>query len=61
MKTLCELSKKDIDKQHDALVEELAHPQWICRNCARVSADRKRLCKARKLKPTKAARPAEPA
>jgi hypothetical protein len=50
MKCLCELSKKDIEKQLAELSAEVARPAWICRNCARASSDRKRLCKPVRLK-----------
>ncbi len=48
-KTLCDWSKKDLEKRADALAEIVREPRWYCRKCARVANTSKVLCKPRKL------------
>lgn len=45
MKELCKLSKKDIEKDFDKVVEEVRRPCFLCVKCARAAHSRKRLCK----------------
>ena len=47
-KTLCDWSKKDIEKHFDALCEITNAPRFTCRKCARSAHDSKHLCKPRK-------------
>ncbi|TAG09000.1 MAG: hypothetical protein EAZ42_08410 [Verrucomicrobia bacterium] len=48
-KTLCDWSKKDIEKDFLRLAEIVASPRYACRKCARSAGDSKYLCKPRKL------------
>lgn len=48
-KTLCDWSKKDLEKHADRLLELVREPRWYCRKCARVANVSKVLCKPRKL------------
>jgi len=48
-KTLCDWSKKEIDRNSDLLRELTNTPQYFCRKCARVANHSKILCKPRKL------------
>ncbi|HEY5705546.1 MAG TPA: hypothetical protein VIS96_08240 [Terrimicrobiaceae bacterium] len=58
-KTLCEWSKRDIEKRSDKLLELVAEPRFFCRKCARVANTPKVLCKPRTL-PSPPQRIAEP-
>ncbi len=49
-KTLCEWSRKDIEKHWDKLVELTKKRHYICLKCARSACDAKHLCKAHKVK-----------
>lgn len=48
-KTLCDWSKRDLEKHPDKLLEVVRDPQFYCRKCARVANTSKVLCKPRKL------------
>jgi hypothetical protein len=48
-KTLCDWSKKDLEKRADALLALVREPRWYCRKCARVANTARVLCKPRKL------------
>jgi hypothetical protein len=48
-KTLCDWSKRDLEKHADQLWELVRDPRWYCRKCARVANTSKVLCKPRKL------------
>lgn len=48
-KTLCDWSKKDLEKHADELWKLVREPAWYCRKCARVANTPKVLCKPRKL------------
>lgn len=48
-KTLCDWSKKDLEKSADELAAIVREPRWYCRKCARVANISKVLCKPRKL------------
>jgi len=56
-KTLCDWSKKDIEKEFDALCAIVHDPRYICRKCTRAAHISKHLCKPRKLPPAGHARP----
>jgi hypothetical protein len=47
-KTLCDWSKKDIERHFDELCRLTADPQFTCRKCARSAHDAKHLCKPRR-------------
>lgn len=48
-KTLCDWSKKDLEKRANELAKLVRDPAWYCRKCARVANTPKVLCKPRKL------------
>jgi len=48
MKTLCELSKKDLAK-HAAEIIRSKEIKYICEKCARVSNVKKQLCEGKKV------------
>lgn len=48
-KTLCDWSKKDLEKKAGKLLELVRDPNYYCRRCARVANTSKVLCKPRKL------------
>jgi len=52
-KTLCDWSKKDIEKHWEALCKLVENPKFICRKCARSASIAKVLCKPRTI-PSKA-------
>ena len=49
-KTLCDWTKKDIEKRYEALCEIVAEPKFVCVKCARCAGSSSHLCKARKLR-----------
>lgn len=52
-KTLCGLSRKEIEDNLDSLGELVSNAKYICRRCARVSGKKKHLCKPVKLESIK--------
>jgi len=46
-KTLCDWSKKDIEKHFEELCRLTADPRFVCRKCARSARDADQLCKPR--------------
>jgi hypothetical protein len=50
-KTLCDWSKKDIEKRANELAALLRDPQFYCRKCARGACTYKVLCEPKKLRP----------
>lgn len=50
-KTLCDWSKRDLEKHADKLLELVRDPRFYCRRCARVANTGKVLCKPRRLPP----------
>jgi hypothetical protein len=44
-KTLCEYSRKDIEKNRDLFAAAVREPRYLCNKCARASNDKKLLCK----------------
>jgi hypothetical protein len=50
-KTLCRLSKKQVEMHLDELAEMAKDARYLCRKCARVSVKKKHLCKPVKLEP----------
>jgi hypothetical protein len=52
-KSLCDWSKKDIEKHFDELCRLTADPQFTCRKCARSAHEADHLCKPRaRVSPT---------
>lgn len=45
-KTLCDWSKKDLEKKQDTLQQLTRNACFYCRKCARVANNAKSLCKA---------------
>ena len=50
-KTLCDWSKRALEKRADKLLGLVRDPRYYCRRCARVANTPKVLCKPRKLPP----------
>jgi len=48
MKTLCELSKKELARHTREIIKERENVIYICEKCARVAPAKKQLCEARK-------------
>jgi hypothetical protein len=48
-KTICDWSKKDLEKHPEKLWELTREPTFYCRKCGRVANSRKVLCKGRKF------------
>ncbi len=53
MKTLCEWSKRDLEKERDELMALVAKPTHVCKSCGRAASDKQALCKPLKIKPPK--------
>ena len=49
-KTICDWSKKDIEKNSDLLYELTREARFFCRKCGRVANSKKILCKAELFK-----------
>lgn len=50
-KTLCDWSKKDIEKHFDELCRLTENPRFTCRKCARSAHEAGDLCKPRRRVP----------
>jgi len=50
MKTLCDYSRKDIDKDLSKILTLVRTPKYICIKCARAAKERDALCKPIKIK-----------
>lgn len=48
-KTLCDWTKRDLEKHPEKLRELVRDPRFYCRKCARVAHGSKVLCKPRKF------------
>ncbi len=48
-KTLCDWSKRDLERHPEKLAELVREPRFYCRKCARAANTSKVLCKPRKL------------
>jgi hypothetical protein len=48
-KTRCEISFSAIEKNSEEFIKLVSEPKFVCKKCCRVSADKKYLCKAKKL------------
>lgn len=48
-RTLCDWSKRDIEKKADKLYEIVRDPKFICRKCARVANQYEVLCKPKRM------------
>lgn len=46
-KTICDFSKKELEKEPSILLELVRDPQFYCRKCGRVANTKKVLCKAK--------------
>jgi hypothetical protein len=49
IKKLCDLGKKEIEKNLPQIAEIVKYPEYICRDCCRVSGSKKNLCKPTNL------------
>jgi hypothetical protein len=50
MKSLCECSKKEVEKRLAEIMRLVDRPRYICCKCARAANDKELLCKPRKIK-----------
>ena len=48
-KTFCKWSSKDIEKRIDLLASLTESPEYVCKKCARVSNNKKAICKPVRL------------
>lgn len=48
-KTLCDWSKKDINRNSKKLSGIISDPKYFCKDCARASNKEKYLCKPEKI------------
>lgn len=53
MKSLCEWSKKELEKERGELMALVARPTHVCRDCGRAASDKQALCKPLKIKTSK--------
>ncbi len=49
-KSRCEISYRDIEKNREEFLELVSEPKFVCKKCRRLAADKKNLCKGKKLK-----------
>ena len=49
VETLCDWSKKDIEKKSNELKKILRSPKYYCKKCARAASNKQYLCKPNKL------------
>lgn len=49
MKTLCDLDKKEIEKQLPAIMALVNRPAYICKKCARAANQKELVCKAARI------------
>jgi hypothetical protein len=54
MKTLCDLDKKEIEKNLSLMMKMVDRPAYICKKCARAANTKDLLCKPVKIQPTNA-------
>ena len=47
--TLCDWSRRDLERHFDLLCEIVAHPRYVCTKCGRAADERKWLCKPQKM------------
>lgn len=47
--TLCDWTRRDLEKRFELLCEIVSQPRYICTKCGRAAGEKKWLCKARKL------------
>lgn len=45
-KTICDWSKKDLEKNSERLMELTRNPCFFCKKCGRVSNSKKALCRS---------------
>jgi hypothetical protein len=50
---MCEWEKKDIAENLADLIAIVRKPRYVCKDCGRVAASKKLLCKAYKIGPRK--------
>lgn len=48
--TLCDLSKKDLEKHLNKIIKFVDDPKYICVKCGRVANKKSLLCKEKKIK-----------
>lgn len=52
-KRLCKLNRHDIQSSMGQIKQLVASPKFVCRNCARSSAEKERLCRSDELRMSK--------
>jgi len=48
-KTMCKVVKDGFKTEKEAILEEVRHPQYICKKCLRVASDKTLLCDPKKI------------
>jgi hypothetical protein len=48
-KTLCDWTKKEIEKRHEELCAIVAEPRHVCQKCARCAHFPRHLCKPKRM------------
>lgn len=48
-KTICDWSKKDLERKADELFQLTKNAEFYCRKCGRVANQKKALCKAQRF------------
>lgn len=49
IKKLCDLSRKEVEKNFEQVVAIVSHPSFVCIDCCRSANEKKKLCKPRKI------------
>jgi len=49
IKKLCKIKEKDFKELEKSFKELVKHPEYFCKKCLRVSADKGTLCKPEKI------------
>ena len=48
-KKMCKLVKEGLKENEEAILSEVLQPEYICKKCLRVAANKKLLCDPKKL------------
>ncbi len=49
IKKLCDLSRKEVEKNFEQVVAIVSHPNFVCVDCCRCANEKRKLCKPRKI------------
>ena len=47
--TLCDWTRRDLEKHFELLCEIVADPRYVCTKCGRAAGEKKWLCKPRRM------------